>query len=73
MPKFIPRLVKNDAGELCMQLALAGYTATLPLPPDFQSWTDERKENFYEMITNEMKVNLHKQRRTDQRKLRRDD
>lgn len=72
MTSFIPQLVRDkETGKLCMQIKLSGYVATLPLPDDFGSWAEERKQNFYEMVTCEMKSNLLEMRRTDQRKLKR--
>ncbi len=69
---FIPQLVKDkETGKLCMQIKLGGYMAVLPLPDDFHSWPEARKQNFYEMVTSEMKSNLLDMRRTDQRKLKR--
>ncbi len=73
MTKFIPQLVKDaDTNELCMQVKLGGLSATLPLPADFSSWEEARKDAFFNMAVAEMKRGLLERRNEESRKLRRE-
>ncbi len=73
MSKFIPQLVKDvETNELCMQVKLGGLSATLPLPADFSSWEEARKDNFYTIAIEHMKAGLIARRNEENRKLRRE-
>ncbi len=56
---LVPRLVKDPkTGKLVATISQGGKTASIDLPDDFPSWPEARKENFFEMFTQEAMKNL---------------
>lgn len=66
-----PRLVKNELGQICMQVNLGPYNATLPMPEESSTWNEERLKAFFDTIVPVMTENLIAMRNDDNRKLRR--
>ncbi len=66
-----PRLVKDKTtGQICMQVSLGQYDATLPLPEEAAGWTPERLQQFFENVVPEISRNLQEMARKDRRKFR---
>lgn len=66
-----PKLVKDqDTGQICMQVQLGQYTATLPLPEAAAGWSAERLQLFFENVVPEISKNLQDMARKDRRKFR---
>ena len=66
-----PRLVKNqETGQICMQVSLGQYEATLPLPEHLATATPERLQQFFDAVVPEMTNNLREMARKDRRKMR---
>lgn len=66
-----PKLVKNaETGQICMQVSLGQYEATLPLPDHLAGATPERLEQFFNNVVPEITKNLQEMARKDRRKFR---
>jgi hypothetical protein len=66
-----PRLVKNnETGQICMQVALGQYEATLPLPDHLAGATPERLQQFFDAVVPEMTEHLREMAKKDRRKFR---
>lgn len=66
-----PRLVKDSkTGQICMQIAIGRYEATLPLPDEAAAWTPERLQQFFENVVPQISQNLRDMAKKDRRKQR---
>ena len=66
-----PKLVENiKTGQICMQVSLGPYEATLPLPEEAAGWTPERLQVFFENVVPEITKNLQAMAAKDRRKRR---
>lgn len=66
-----PKLVKNEQGQICMQVSLGPYDATLPLPEAFAGATPEQLQEFFAKVVPEMEKGLREMAAKDRRKIRR--
>ena len=67
-----PRLVRDkDTGQVCMQISLGEFEATLPLPEHLAGATPERLQAFFDAVVPEITENLRAMAADDRRKLRR--
>lgn len=67
----IPKLIKNDAGQICMQLCLGAHCATLPLPESLAGATEAEMQEFFNIVVPEITANLRRQRREHLNKVER--
>lgn len=69
---FTSALVKDrQTGEICLQVKLPPYEATLPLPDHLATASEERLKEFGENLIPEMVKNLRIMKIDDERKQRR--
>lgn len=66
-----PRLVKDtETGQVCMQVSLGQYEATLPLPDHLAGASPERLQQFFDAVVPEITANLQNMAAKDRRKWR---
>ncbi len=70
MADLKPELVKNEEGQICMQLKLGPYEALLPLPERLAGASKEALRAFFDKVVPEMTKNLIAMRKKDRVKLR---
>lgn len=66
-----PKLVKNEQGQICMQVSLWQYECTLPIPEHVANAGEERLQEFFKAVVPEITKNLQKMASKDRRKSRR--
>jgi hypothetical protein len=66
-----PQLVKNEQGQICMQIMHKGYNATLPLPDELAGKTAEELRDFFEIVVPDLMKGLVAHVAAEQRKQRR--
>lgn len=66
-----PQLVIGENNQVCMQLRIGQFTATVPLPEEMAGQTAEELQPFFDRVVPEMMVNLSRMHREHQYKLKR--